>query len=378
MSVKKDYYEILGVSKGANAEDIKKAYRKLAMKYHPDRNQGNKDAEHKFKELNEAYEVLKDDQKRAAYDRFGHSAFEGGGAGFGQGAGAAPDFDDLSDIFGGIFGDFMRGGARGPAKEQLRRGSDLRYNISIALEEAFAGLKKEISFRAAVSCKTCNGSGSKTGKVEKCRHCNGAGKVRVQQGFFIMEQTCQACNGEGEVLVDPCRDCNGSGRKTVSRTLNIDIPAGVDNGVKIRLAGEGEAGIRGGKAGDLYLFVTVEQHRFYKREGNDLFCEVPLKFTTAALGGKLSIPSLDGAYNEVEIKPGTQTGARFNVRAKGMPVMKSARRGDLYINVNVETPVNLTAKQKELLQEFDRESNENSNPNCSGFFKKMKSFFDKL
>lgn len=378
---KQDYYALLEVSKGASADDIKKAYRKLAMKYHPDRNQGDKEAERKFKEINEAYEVLKDEQKRAAYDRFGHAAFEqggggrpgGGGGGFHQGQ----DFDDLSDIFGGIFNDFMGGGGRPrQSAADLNKGSDLRYNMSISLEEAFNGGKHQLSFRTLVSCGTCKGSGSKTGKVTKCTSCNGAGRTRMQQGFFMVERTCEKCGGTGEMIAEPCGKCNGQGRLNEQRTLNVNIPTGVDDGTRIRVAGEGEAGKRGAKPGDLYIFVTVTPHKLFKREGETLHCTVPIKMTTAALGGSIEVPCVDGTKAKLTIPSGTQSGVQFRLKGKGMPIMQSSRVGDLIVHAKVEIPVNLSKKQKDILEQFENESGDSCNPESKGFFDKVKGFFD--
>lgn len=386
MTTKKDYYETLGVSKGASQDELKSAYRKLAMKYHPDRNQGDTTAEHKFKEINEAYEVLKDEQKRAAYDRYGHAAFGngGGGGGFGGGQGGFDfngDFSDLSDLFGGIFGDFVnsgRGQSRSSARDQANRGSDLRYNLTIDLEDAYNGTKKSVTFRTNVKCGTCSGSGSKNGKKVTCKTCNGSGRIRSQQGFFMVESTCRSCGGHGEVFSDPCTKCHGHGRISESRTLNVTIPAGVEEGTRIRIAGEGEAGIRGAASGDLYVFVSIKNHRYFTRDGNNLYCSLPLKLTTAALGGKIEVPGLDGKFTELDIPAGTQSGATFTLRNKGMPIMKSSRFGDMIVAVNIEVPVNLTKRQKELLEEFDNECTARTNPNTESFISKMKGFFDDL
>lgn len=375
---KRDYYEVLGISKGASADDIKKAYRKLAMQFHPDKNQGNKDAEAKFKEINEAYEVLKDDNKRAAYDRMGHAAFDQGGGhgGFGGAAGGA-EFNDLNDIFGGIFNDFMGGGGQRQRRssEEINRGSDLRYNLSISLEEAFEGGKHQIQFRTNVKCGTCSGSGSKSGRKNKCSTCNGNGRMRAQQGFFMIERTCPSCGGSGETIADPCNSCHGRGRTSEQRTLNVTIPAGVEDGSRIRLAGEGEAGERGGHNGDLYIFVSIKPHRFFTRQDSDLHCKVPLKMTTAVIGGTIDVPTIDGSTAKVTIPEGTQNSTQFRVRGKGMPVMKSSRVGDMIIHTYVEIPVKLSKRQKELLQEFESGMSSNSNPESEGFFNKVKGFF---
>ena len=377
---KQDFYSLLGISKSASQDEIKKAYRKLAMKYHPDRNQGDKGAEQKFKEINEAYEILKDDQKRAAYDQYGHAAFEQGGGrpgGGGGGYGSAPDFEDLSDIFGGMFNDFMGGGARGRrSAADLNRGSDLRYNMTVSLEEAFAGGKHQLSFRTLVSCGTCKGSGSKTGKSVQCTSCKGAGRIRMQQGFFMVERTCDKCGGTGEMTADPCSTCNGQGRLHQQRTLNVNIPAGVDDGTRIRVAGEGEAGTRGGKPGDLYIFVTITPHKLFKREGDTLHCTIPIKMTTAALGGSVEIPCIDGTKAKLNIPAGTQSGTQFRMKSKGMSVVQSSRFGDLIVHTKVEIPVNLTKKQKDILDQFEQETGDNCNPESKSFFDKVKGFFD--
>ncbi len=374
---KRDYYETLGVSKGADSEELKKAYRKLAMQYHPDRNQGDKEAEKKFKEINEAYEILKDGDKRAAYDRMGHAAFEQGG-GFGQGGfGGGADFSDMSDLFGGIFNDFMGGGQQQRRRpEEMNKGSDLRYNMTITLEEAFNGGKQEVSYRANVSCDTCKGSGSKSGKKTTCGTCGGAGRVRAQQGFFMIERTCPTCSGTGEMIADPCNKCHGQGRVPQQRKINVNIPAGVEDGMRIRVAGEGEAGTRGGKAGDLYIFVSVKTHKLFARENNDLHCIVPMKMTTATLGGSIEVPTIDGGKAKVTIPEGTQSGAQFRLKGKGMPVMKSSRFGDMIVHTKIEIPSRLSKKQRELLEEFEKESTNNSNPETEGFFSKMKGFFE--
>jgi molecular chaperone DnaJ len=376
---KQDYYDLLGINKTASADEIKKSYRKLAMKYHPDRNQGDKEAEKKFKEINEAYEVLKDDQKRAAYDRGGHAAFEHGGGGGAWGAGNNGNFDDFSDIFGNIFNDFMGGGQRGrPSAAEINRGSDLRYNLEISLEEAFSGGKHQIQFRSHVSCNTCNGSGSKSGKVVKCKSCNGSGRQRMQQGFFMVERTCGSCGGVGETVSDPCSKCRGQGSVEEKRSLNVNIPAGVEEGTRMRIAGEGEAGKRGGRSGDLYIFISVSPHKLFTREGANLHCVMPIKMSTAAIGGSVEVPSIDGTKVKLNIPEGTQSGMQFRVKGKGMPIMKSGRFGDMIVHVKVEIPVRLTQTQKDMLKKFDEACGENCNPESQSFFGKMRGFFEDL
>jgi len=377
---KRDYYDVLGVGKSADADELKKAYRKLAMKHHPDRNQDDKDAEQKFKELNEAYEVLKDEQKRAAYDRFGHAAFEGGGPGAGGGGfGGAGGF---SDIFEEMFGEFMGGGRRGGGGggRSSTRGADLRYNMEISLEDAFAGKRTTVHVPTSVSCDTCSGSGAKAGTQPKaCTTCGGVGRVRAQQGFFTIERTCPACGGQGKVISDPCGDCGGAGRVRRDKTLEVTIPAGVEDGTRIRLAGEGEAGLRGGPPGDLYIFLSVAAHRLFHREGANIQCRVPIPMTTASLGGSIEVPSIDGGRAKVTIPAGTQTGNQFRLRGKGMSVLRSTARGDMFIQAVVETPVNLTKRQRELLEEFAKEAGDDStSPESHGFFKKVKEFFEDL
>ena len=376
---KPDYYSSLGLNKSASSAEVKKAYRNLAKKYHPDRNQGDAKAETKFKEISEAYEVLKDDSKRAAYDRYGHSAFEGGGAGHGGGFGGhGADFDDISDIFGGMFKDFMGGGrSRGPDPD-INKGADLRYNLDISLEEAFNGGKHLIQFRSNVSCKTCSGTGSKSGKKQTCGTCSGSGRVRMQQGFFMMERTCHACSGTGETIADPCSSCRGSGVKEESRKLTITVPAGIESGTRMRVAQEGEHGKRGGRPGDLYVFVTVKEHKLFERDGNNLYCKIPIRFTSAALGGSIEVPCIDGKKAKLSIPEGTQPNTRFRIRGKGMPVVKSGRVGDLIVETSVEVPVKLTKKQKDMLKEFDESCGNKCNPESESFFGKVKNFFDDL
>jgi molecular chaperone DnaJ len=374
---KTDFYETLGVSKTASKDELKKAYRKLAMQYHPDRNADDAEAERKFKEVNEAYDVLKDDQKRAAYDRFGPDAFANGmGGGAGGGAGAAGfDFGgSFSDIFEDLFGGGM--GARSGGNANTR-GADLRYNLSISLEDAFKGAQKTITITTSTACDKCDGSGGEAGsKPTSCPTCNGAGKIRAQQGFFTVERTCQTCHGMGKVIKDPCKKCAGSGRMRKDKSLVVNIPAGVEEGTRIRLGGEGEAGFRGGPEGDLYIFLSVKPHELFKRDGANIHCKVPLSFTTAALGGTVEVPTIDGSRVKVNIPSGTQNGRQFRLKGRGMSVMRSPARGDMYIHANVETPVNLSKKQKELLREFDKNSDGKSNsPESEGFFSKVRDFW---
>ena len=368
---KRDYYEVLGVSRTVEADGLKKAYRTLAMQYHPDRNPGDTAAEAKFKELSEAYEVLKDDQKRAAYDRFGHDAFQGAGghAGF--------DFSSgFADIFDEMFGDFMGGGRRAGAG----RGADLRYNLQISLEDAFHGRKVDIRVPTAVACDACHGSGAEGGaQPVACPACRGIGKVRAQQGFFTIERTCPQCQGQGQVIDKPCRACRGAGRVQKEKTLSVDIPAGVEDGTRIRLAGEGEAGLRGAATGDLYIFLSVAPHRIFKREGADIFCRVPIAMTTAALGGTIEVPAIDGSRAKVTLPEGTQTGQQFRLKQKGMSVLRQKSRGDMYIEAMVEVPVELTRKQKELLKEFEKAGGTRSHsPQAEGFFSRVKEFWEDL
>jgi molecular chaperone DnaJ len=366
---KRDYYETLGVPKTADEAALKSAFRKKAMQYHPDKNPGDKDAELKFKELNEAYQVLSDPQKRAAYDRMGHAAFEQGG---GPGGGAG--FGSMSDIFEDLFGEVFGGGRRGPGGRE--RGADLRYNLEITLEEAYAGKAASLKVPTAMVCEPCSGTGAKPGtKPKQCGMCKGQGRVRASQGFFSVERTCPTCQGRGEVIDDPCRSCGGGGRVTRERTLSVNIPAGVEDGTRIRLANEGEAGMRGAPNGDLYIFLSLKPHAFYQRDGADLFARVPISMVQAALGGEFKVPTLDGGEALVKIPEGTQTGKQFRLRAKGMPVLRSRDMGDLYIQVQVETPQNLTKRQRELLAEFERESSKETQPESDGFFARMKGLF---
>lgn len=374
MANKRDYYEILGVAKTANADELKKAFRKQAMQYHPDRNPDDKEAEHKFKEVNEAYDILRDDQKRAAYDQYGHAAFEGGMGG--RGAGQGFDFTSFSDIFDDLFGEFM-GGRSGGQRSSGNRGSDLRYNLEITLEDCFKGKTAKIRVPTSISCEACDGSGAEAGAQPiACPTCKGAGKVRAQQGFFTIERACPTCGGAGRVIEKPCKVCGGAGRTHKEKTLSVDIPAGVDEGNRIRLAGEGEAGLRGGAPGDLYVFLSVKPHRLFRREGQHLHCRVPVSMTTAALGGSVEVPTLDGGQARITLPEGTQTGKQFRLRGKGMPSLQQsgfgAGSGDLYIQVMVETPVKLSKKQRELLEEFAKLDSEESSPESTGFFDKVK------
>ncbi len=372
---KRDYYEVLGVSRTCTEVELKAAFRKLAMQHHPDRNPGDSECEHKFKEVNEAYDVLKDGDKRAAYDRFGHAAFEHGGMGPGA-AGFGADFGStFADIFEGIFG---MGTARGRASGR-ERGSDLRYNMEISLDEAFSGKSAQIRIPTSVTCEVCSGTGAKAGtKPKACATCGGAGKIRHAQGFFTLERTCPTCQGRGQVIDDPCSACSGSGRVMRERTLSVNIPPGVEDGTRIRLAGEGEAGLRGGPAGDLYIFLSLEPHEFFQRDGADLHCRVPISMVSAALGGEFEVPAIDGSKVRVKVPAGTQTGRRFRLGAKGMPVLRSKQSGDMYVQVMVETPQNLTKKQRELLAEFQSLSSDHTQPESAGFFSRVKEFWDGL
>ncbi|WP_425081247.1 molecular chaperone DnaJ [Ruegeria arenilitoris] len=378
---KRDYYDVLGVSKGASADEIKKGFRKKAKELHPDRNKDNPDAESQFKEANEAYDVLRDADKKAAYDRFGHAAFENGmgggggrpGGGFGQG-----DFSSaFSDVFDDLFGDFMGGQRGGPGGgRRAARGSDLRYNLRVTLEEAFAGLQKTISVPAAVACSACDGSGAEGGvEPTTCPTCSGMGKVRAQQGFFTVERSCPTCSGLGQIIKNPCKACGGAGRVEKERALSVNIPAGVETGTRIRLAGEGEAGMRGGPPGDLYIFVEVSDHKLFERDSVNLYCRVPVSMAKAALGGSIEVPTIDGGRGRVQIPAGSQSGRQMRLRGKGMPALRGGGVGDMFIELAVETPVNLTGRQKELLKEFD-DLGEDNHPESKSFFSSVKSFWD--
>jgi molecular chaperone DnaJ len=368
---KRCYYEVLEVDRKANDGELKAAFRKLAMKWHPDRNPGDKDCEHRFKEINEAYEVLKDADKRAAYDRFGHAAFEHGGPG--QAGGFGADFaSTFADIFDDLFG--MAGGRRG-RREGRERGADLRYNMEIGIEEAFVGKTAQVRIPTSVACEVCSGTGAKAGtKPKACPQCAGAGRIRHTQGFFTLERTCPACQGRGQVIESPCPTCSGAGRVTRERTLSVNIPAGVEDGTRIRIAGEGEAGVRGGPPGDLYIFLSIAAHPFFQRDGADLHCRVPISMVTAALGGEFEVPTVDGSKTRVKVPEGTQSGRRFRLQGKGMPVLRSRQVGDMYVQVMVETPQSLTKRQRELLSEFERLSSKDTHPESAGFFGKVKEF----
>ena len=373
---KRDYYEVLGVGRDASSDELKKAYRQLAMKYHPDRNAGDKDAEQRFKELNEAYGILRDDQQRGAYDRFGHAAFEQ--AGGPAGAGGFDFAGGFADIFDEMFGEFM-GGRRG--RQTSTRGADLRYNMEVSLEDAFKGRQANIRVPTSVACESCHGSGGEGGaQPVACPTCQGAGKVRSQQGFFTIERTCPSCHGAGLVIDNPCRSCGGSGRQQKEKTLSVNIPHGVEDGTRIRLAGEGEAGLRSGPAGDLYIFISIKPHRVFQRDGANIYVQVPIPMTTTALGGTIEVPTIEGARARVNIPTGTQTGHQFRLKGKGMTMLRSNARGDMYIRATVETPVNLSKRQQELLQEFEGAgSGERSHsPESEGFFAKVKELWGDL
>jgi molecular chaperone DnaJ len=376
---KRDFYEVLGVPKGSSPEELKKAYRSKAKELHPDRNSDNPNAEAQFKEVNEAYDVLKDADKKAAYDRFGHAAFEGGMGGGGQrGAGGTGDFGAaFSDVFEDLFGDFMgRSGGGGGGRARAQRGSDLRYNLRVNLEDAFKGVQKTLSVPSSVACDTCRGTGAEGGSEPvTCPTCSGMGKVRAQQGFFTVERSCPTCNGQGQIVKNPCKACAGAGRIERERSLSVNIPAGVETGTRIRLAGEGEAGMRGGPSGDLYIFIEVKEHPIFQRDGVNLFCRVPVSITTAALGGEVEVPTIDGGKSRVKVPEGAQTGKQMRLRAKGMPALRGGGVGDMLIELAVETPVKLTARQRELLREFEALSAEN-NPENASFFAKVKGFWD--
>ncbi|MDC0344919.1 molecular chaperone DnaJ [Alphaproteobacteria bacterium] len=376
----KDLYALLGVSKGSSADELKKAYRKQAMKYHPDRNPGDDVAERKFKEIGQAYEILKDDQKRAAYDQYGSAAFDGtgntrGGGGAGHSAGG---FGNFSDIFEEMFSDFGASPRQGASAAQ--RGADLRYDLEISLLEAFSGLTKTVTISSQSSCNGCHGSGAAKGsQPSMCSTCGGRGRVRAQQGFFTVERACHVCHGMGQTITNPCGDCRGAGRQRQERQLKVSIPAGIEDGTRIRLSGEGEAGLRGGPQGDLYVFLSISSHDFFKRKGHMITCTVPIPMTTAALGGSVDVPTIDGKKAIIKVPAGTQSGKEFRLKSKGMPVMRQASRGDMYVQVHMETPVNLSGKQKELLQQFaEASAGKKHHPQSHGFFDKIKSLFSSI
>ncbi|MDN3713237.1 molecular chaperone DnaJ [Paracoccus cavernae] len=382
---KRDYYDVLGIAKGASSDEIKKAYRAKAKALHPDLNRDSKTSEADFKEVNEAYECLKDDQRKAAYDRFGHAAFDGGMGGFGGGRGPqGGDFGSaFADVFEDLFGDFMGGRGGQGGRPRQSRGQDLRYNLRVSLEEAFTGIQKAITVPTSVACNACNGTGAE-GAVDPatCPTCSGMGKVRASQGFFTVERTCPTCNGQGQIIKNPCKECHGAGRTEKERSLSVNIPAGVETGTRIRLAGEGEAGMRGGPSGDLYIFIDVKEHPIFVRDGRILACQVPVSIGTAALGGEIEVPTIDGGRSRVKVPAGTQSGKQLRLRGKGMPPLRhgagmQGEHGDMLIELTVETPVNLTARQKELLREFD-EIQADNNPQTSGFFQKIKGFWDEM
>lgn len=369
-----DYYKTLGVTKEATADELKKAYRKLAMQYHPDKNPNDKASEKKFKEIAQAYEILSDAQKRAAYDSYGHAAFDQS-SGFSRGAGGFHGgAGGFSDMFNDIFENMMGGSAR--HNEFNARGADLRYNVEISLNEAFKGKQTKITFTTAVGCGECSSTGSANkSESTRCITCNGQGRIRVQQGFFAMERTCNACNGSGKIIKNPCKSCHGEGRVQKEKTLSVNIPAGVEEGNRIRLAGEGEAGIRGGQTGDLYIFISIKKHPIFERHAMDLHCKMPIKMTTAILGGSMEVPSIDGIAVKFTVPAGTQTGAQFRLKGKGMPKLNSKQVGDLYIHATVETPVNLSSAQREFIEKFAEQETTDSNPESESFFKKLKNLF---
>ena len=376
---KRDYYEVLGLSKGASGDEIKKGYRAKAKELHPDRNSDNPNAESMFKEVNEAYDVLKDADRKAAYDRYGHAAFEGGmGGGGGRPGGGPSDFSSaFSDVFDDLFGDFM-GGGRGNSRNRASRGSDLRYNLQVTLEDAYSGLQKSINIPTSIECESCNGTGAEGGsEPTTCPTCSGMGKVRATQGFFTVERTCPTCSGIGQMIKNPCKNCGGQGRAEKDRALSVNVPAGVETGTRIRLSGEGEAGLRGGPSGDLYIFIEVREHDIFQREGGNLFCRVPVSMTSAALGGDIEVPTIDGGRSRVKIPSGSQSGCQMRLRNKGMPSIKSSQIGDMFIELAIETPVNLTSRQKELLREFEAMSEDN-NPESKSFFSTVRSFWDTM
>ena len=379
---KRDYYDVLGVGRNASAEEIKKAYRGKARELHPDRNSDNPNAESQFKEVNEAYDCLKDAQKKAAYDQFGHAAVDGSMGSGPRGGGQGDYASAFSDVFEDLFGDFMGGGGgggRGRGQRRARRGADLRYNLAVTLEEAFTGKQATIQVPGSIDCEVCNGTGAASGTApQTCPTCQGHGKVRAQQGFFTIERTCPTCTGQGQIIKDPCRSCAGAGKVRKERSLNVQVPPGVETGTRIRLAGEGESGPSGGAPGDLYIFIDVTQHQIFERDGINLFCRIPVPMTTAALGGSIEAPTLDGGRTKVKVPAGVQSGKQLRLRGKGMPALQRAGQvGDLYIELGVETPVNLTKRQEELLRQFEEEANNNS-PENQDFFSQVKDFWEKM
>ncbi len=386
MAAKKDYYESLEVAKSATADELKKAYRKLAMKYHPDRNQGDTKAEAKFKELSEAYDVLRDEQKRAAYDQYGHQAFEGGmgGSSHGQGSGfGGGGFSNFSDIFEEVFGGGFGGASRGGrAQQQGQPGSDLRYDMTLTLDQAHQGISETINIRKANKCDGCSGSGAAKGsKATTCATCHGSGSMRFQQGFFTLERSCTSCGGAGQTIKDPCRLCGGAGRSEGSKTIDITIPAGVEDGTRLRVSGEGEAGMRGGPAGDLYVFIVVKPHDLFIRQGDDIHCQVPIPMTMAVLGGEIEIPTIDGTKAKLKIPLGTQPNEKFRLKSKGMNVMRSPRRGDMIVHAMVEVPVKLNKEQKELMESFKSlgsAKSDHHHPKTKGFVDKVKKIWDNV
>lgn len=374
-----DYYQVLGVDRGADAAAIKVSYRRLAKELHPDRNPGDAKAEQRFKEINQAYDILKDEQKRAAYDRYGHEAFQNGGGG--NAGGGFDNGGGFADIFDEMFGEFMGGRGGGGRRRAASRGSDLRYNLDVSLEDAFVGKQARVKVNASAPCDECRGSGAAGGaNPVNCPTCQGVGKVRAQQGFFTVERTCPTCHGAGRVIENPCGPCSGSGRLNKEKTLSVNIPAGIEDGTRIRVAGEGEAGLQGGPSGDLYIFVAIRPHRFFRRDSTDIHCRVPIPMTTASLGGSIEVPSIDGGRARVNIPAGTQTGQQFRLRAKGMSALRSSMRGDMYVQAQVETPVNLTKDQREILKEFEETGGGSvkHSPESEGFFTKVKEFWDDL
>jgi molecular chaperone DnaJ len=368
---KKDYYEILGVDKSCDDKTLKSAFRKLAKEYHPDHNAGKPEAEAKFKEISEAYERLKNPESRAAYDRYGHAAFDGGSGRGNYSGGFDGNFSSaFSDIFNDFFGDFSNSTR---SRETSNRGSDLRYNLEITLEEAYSGKSDTINVPMNTECSGCKGNGGENGEAPiVCPNCQGSGKTRASQGFFMIERSCTSCNGSGQIVVNPCKSCGGQGRVKKPKKLSINVPAGVEDGNRIRLSGQGEAGLRGGRTGDLYIFVSIKPHNFFQRDGSDLYCNVPVSMATAALGGQIDIPTIDGSKLSVSIPEGSQNNKHLRLRGKGMPILRQKNFGDLHLQISVETPVNLSKKQKQLLEEFQNISNEKNNPVSDGFFKKLR------